>query len=108
MARGRRRSDNAINVWPGYVDALTTLLLMITFLLTVYILAQFFLSQVLSGREKALAHLSEEIAQLTLQLSGERSAKQALEADTARLKSSLQSATDARAALQTEADRLNG
>ncbi|HVN86552.1 MAG TPA: peptidoglycan -binding protein [Candidatus Binatia bacterium] len=114
MARVRIRSYRTPDVWPGYVDALTTLLLMITFLLTVYILAQFFLSQVLSGREKALKHLSEEIAALTEQLTGERKAKQALEGETARLSSAVQAANDARAAseqrlapLQSEIDRLN-
>jgi chemotaxis protein MotB len=108
MARARRRLLRSIDVWPGYVDALTTLLLAITFLLTVYVLAQFFLSQALSGREKALAQLSREIAALSAQLAGERTAKQGLEAD-------LTTATAARAtaeaqvrALQQEVDRLNG
>lgn len=97
MARARRRSYRPADVWPGYVDALTTLLLMITFLLTVYILAQFFLGQVLSGREKALARLSQEIAALNEQLAGERMAKQALESDTTRLTTALQAANDSRA-----------
>lgn len=85
MGRARSRSYRGPDVWPAYVDALTTLLLTITFLLTVYVLAQFFLSQVLSGREKALARLTQEVAALSEQLAGERRAKQALEANTAQL-----------------------
>jgi len=115
MARARRRSYRPADVWPGYVDALTTLLLTITFLLTVYVLAQFFLSQLLTGREKALARLSQDIAALSRQLAGERTAKQGLEANAARLTAALGAATDARAAaekrallLQREVDRLNG
>lgn len=79
MARTRLRSYRPPDVWPGYVDALTTLLLMITFLLTVYILAQFFLSQALSGREKVLDRLSQKIVALSEQLAGERKAKRELQ-----------------------------
>jgi chemotaxis protein MotB len=107
MARIRARSYRGPDVWPAYVDALTTLLLTITFLLTVYILAQFFLSQVLSGREKALADLSREIAALSQQLAGERQAKQALEGDAARLNAALQTAAQRTSWLQGEIDRLN-
>ncbi len=94
MARGRLRSYRGPDVWPAYVDALATLLLTITFLLTVYVLAQFFLGQVLSGREKALARLSQEITTLTAQLAGERKDKLALEADAARLKTRTQADID--------------
>jgi len=114
MPRVRARSYRPVDVWPGYVDALTTLLLAITFLLTVYVLAQFFLTQVLIGREKALAQLSQELEALTQQLAGERSAKQALQEDAARLTASLHTSDAARAEaeqklppLQADLDRLN-
>jgi chemotaxis protein MotB len=100
MARARGRSYRPIDVWPGYVDALTTLLLAITFLLTVYVLAQFFLSQVLSGREKALAHLSQEIEALHQQLAGELAAKRTLEGEAARLSAAVRAADEARAAAE--------
>src|SRR5881396_2188700 len=101
MARARARSYRGPDVWPGYVDALTTLLLAITFLLTVYVLAQFFLSQALSGRQKALERLSREVAALSQQLAGERTAKERLEADAARLSTALEGATAAREASGT-------
>ena len=44
LARGRR-SDSAFNYWPGFVDALSTLVLSIVFLLSVFLVVQFFLSQ---------------------------------------------------------------
>jgi len=100
MARGRIRTYRSPDVWPGYVDALTTLLLTITFLLTVYVLAEFFLSRVLVGREDALRHLSQELAALTEQLAGERKTKQAVEEDR-------DVAVRRSASLQTELDRLN-
>jgi len=112
MARARARLYRQVDVWPGYVDALTTLLLAITFLLTVYVLAQFFLSQALSGREKALAQLSQQIEALNRELLGERAAKSELET---RLTADLRSANDARSAaeqrlapLEGELARLNG
>ena len=114
MARSRIRSYRPPDVWPGYVDALTTLLLSITFLLTVYVLAQFFLSQTLSGREQALQRLSQDVAALSQQLAGERKAKQDAEAQAAGLTASLRSATETReavekraAGLQEDIERLN-
>ncbi len=114
MARSRSRSYRPPDVWPGYVDALTTLLLSITFLLTVYVLAQFFLSQTLSGREKALQSLRQDVAALSQQLAGEHKAKQDAEAQAAGLTASLRSATESReavekraAGLQEDIERLN-
>jgi chemotaxis protein MotB len=114
MARARTRSYRPPDVWPGYVDALTTLLLSITFLLTVYVLAQFFLSQTLSGREKTLAGLRVDVATLSAQLAGERKAKQDAEAKSAALTASLQGANETRdvaeqhaATLQSDIERLN-
>jgi len=114
VARSRIRSYRPPDVWPGYVDALTTLLLSITFLLTVYVLAQFFLSQTLSGREEALQRLRLDVTALSEQLAGERKAKQDAEAQAAGLTASLQSATETRevaekrtADLQEDVNRLN-
>ena len=45
MARGRsRRSGEYGEFWPGYVDVLSTLLLTVTFLLSIFMLSQFFVS----------------------------------------------------------------
>jgi chemotaxis protein MotB len=108
VARSRLRSYRGPDVWPGYVDALTTLLLSITFLLTVYVLAQFFLSQALSGREKALERLSQEVAALSQQLAGERKAKQNLETEAANLATALASSSAARDASEKRTAALEG
>ena len=52
-------------VWPGFVDALSTLLLAIMFLLTVFVLAQFFLSREISGKDDVLNRLTSQINELT-------------------------------------------
>ena len=54
MALGRSRRFEAVNYWPGFVDALSTMLLVIIFLLSVFMLAQFFLSREVTGKDTAL------------------------------------------------------
>jgi chemotaxis protein MotB len=68
----RRRGDNGLNAWPGYVDALSTLLMVIIFVLLVFVLAQAFLSVTLSSRDRQLDQVNQELAKLTDMLSLER------------------------------------
>lgn len=73
MARPRRRgATDELNPWPGYVDALSTLLMVIIFVLLVFVLAQAFLSVALTGRDRALDRLNRQVAELTDMLSLER------------------------------------
>ena len=58
LARGRRRPE-AMNYWPGFVDALSTLLLVLIFLLSVFVMAQYFLSRDVGGKDAALARLNQ-------------------------------------------------
>ena len=84
-ARARRRGGNGLDAWPGYVDALSTLLMVIIFVLLVFVLAQAFLSVVLSGRNKALDQARQELAQITQALSLEKSQAAELRLSVARL-----------------------
>ena len=72
--RARRRYE-AVNYWPGFVDALSTMLLVIIFLLSVFMLAQFFLSREVTGKDEALAKLNRQIEELTNLLALERTQK---------------------------------
>ena len=73
MALARaRRSESGFNYWPGFVDALSTLVLSIVFLLSVFLVVQFFLSQEVTGKDKALEQLNAKIAQLNELLSLEK------------------------------------
>src|SRR3978361_1334518 len=87
LARGRR--DRAIDYWPGFVDALSTLVLGIIFLLTVFVVVEFFLSQEVTGKDTALSRLSAQIAQLTELLSLEKNGKVSLEEQIAQMRSNL-------------------
>ena len=62
MALARSRRERGIDYWPGFVDALSTLLLGIIFLLSVFVVAQFFLSQEVTGKDTALQRLNAQIA----------------------------------------------
>jgi chemotaxis protein MotB len=62
--RGRRRHQG-VDYWPGFVDALSTLVLVVVFLLAVFMLAQFFLAREVSGRDDALTKLNRQLAELT-------------------------------------------
>jgi chemotaxis protein MotB len=62
ISRGRRREFNA---WPGYVDVLSTLLMVVIFVLMVFVIAQVFLSRALTGSQDALAELQTQLAALS-------------------------------------------
>ncbi|MFP4359890.1 MAG: peptidoglycan -binding protein [Alphaproteobacteria bacterium] len=72
MPRGRRDTRPPPEIWPGFVDALSTLLLVTIFLLSVFVLAQFFLGQLLQGRDARLSALREELAATEDALESER------------------------------------
>jgi chemotaxis protein MotB len=101
MALSRTRRDSGMNYWPGFVDALSTLVLSVIFLLTIFMVAQFFLSQEVAGKDTALARLNAQIARLSDLLSLERTGKTSLQDEVARLQASL-------AAAVGERDRLRG
>jgi chemotaxis protein MotB len=92
MALARARRDGGLNYWPGFVDALSTFILGIMFLLTVFVLLQFYLTQEVSGKDTALTRLNAQIAQLTELLSLEKTGKLSLEEQLAQIRSSLSTA----------------
>jgi len=100
MALARNRREG-MNYWPGFVDALSTLLLAIIFLLSLFAIVQFYLSQEVTGKDTALSRLNLQIAQLTELLSMEKSGKASLEDTIAQLRASLGGA-------ESERDRLKG
>jgi chemotaxis protein MotB len=100
MALARtRRGESAMNYWPGFVDALSTLILGIIFLLTVFVVVQFYLQQEVANKDSALSRLNTQVAQLSQLLSMEKSGKADLEGQLVQLRASLANA-------QNERDRL--
>ncbi len=103
MALAARR-HRQIEAWPGYVDVLSTLLMVIVFVLLVFVVAQMFLGQVLSGKEAALSRLTRQVSELGDMLALERKKSGDLEREIASLASELTSAKGDR---DTLADQLN-
>lgn len=93
MASRSRRTTGSADIWPGFVDALASLLLVLIFLLVVFVLSEFFLSRALSGRDEALDRLNRQVAELADLLSLEKQANIQLRGDITQLASQLQAST---------------
>jgi chemotaxis protein MotB len=101
MAYARGHRLQRIDYWPGFVDAMATLLLVFVFLLSVFILAQFFLGQEVTSKDTVLTRLNAQIAELTDLLSLEKSGSRDLQETLAALQANLATA-------EGERDRLQG
>ena len=102
MALARaRRSEAGMNYWPGFVDALSTLILGIIFMLTIFVVFQFYLQQEMAGKDTALSKLSAQLAQLTELFSLEKANKTELEQQLAQMRAGL-------AAAEGERERFKG
>lgn len=102
MARARHRGDNGLDAWPGYVDALSTLLMVIIFVLLVFVLAQAFLTATLAGRNDALAKVTAELQQMSAALSLEKGHSAQLQLSVANLNRELTAAARTRENLASQ------
>src|SRR3979411_526239 len=109
MALARaRRNDTGFNYWPGFVDALSTLVLSIVFLLSVFLVVQFFLSQEVTGKDKALEQLNAKIAQLNDLLSLEKLGSLNLSDQLSQVRAGLASAESERDRVKSLYEGLSG
>ena len=99
LGRGSRRS---INIWPGFVDGLATLLMVVIFVLMVFMVAQYVLTVGITGKDEALGRLERQIHDLAELLSLERSANAELRIDVSQLSSELQSSLSVRESLANQ------
>ena len=98
--RNRRRVRH-IDYWPGFVDVLSTLLLVFVFLLCIFVVAQFFLTREVAGKDNVLQRLNAQLAELTEVLALERSSKRTVQEELSALQASL-------ASVEKERDALRG
>ncbi len=101
------RRRRTFDIWPGFVDALTSLIMVMIFVLLLFAIGQFVLSDTLSGKNRALDALNARVAELARTLSLSQEQKQALDARVAELAASLGSASGERDALQGQLDAAN-
>lgn len=106
MASLSRRDNRSSLIWPGFVDALATLLMVIIFLLLIFVIAQFFLGQALSGRDKALRQLETDLSELTKVLSLTKAQNAQLQFGVENLRDQLSASLSARAELETQLGTL--
>lgn len=99
LSKGARSRDNAY-YWPGFVDAMAQLLLVITFLLSVFMVAQFLLAREITGQDTVLLKLRSRVAELSNLLAMEKSAKTELETSLGALTDNLKSARSKTSELQ--------
>lgn len=102
MARGRtRRGGEYGEFWPAYVDVLSTLLLVVTLLMSIFMIAQYFSAQEVTGKDSALQRLTAQISELTSMLSLEKGKSQSAQDELAALQATLSS-------LKAENEKLTG
>ena len=106
MALSARRSRGSPDIWPGFVDAISALLIIVIFLLMVFTLAQYFLSEQLSGRDEALERLNRQIAEISDMLSLERGANADLRGELSQLSAQLQASISIRDDLSNQLAEL--
>jgi len=106
MASLSRRNRRETNIWPGFVDALATLLMVLIFVLLIFVVSQFFLNNALSGRDEALGRLQSQVSELADLLALEREANKELRIDVSQLSAQLQSAVSRREDLTSQITQL--
>ena len=105
-ALSRRRSSGDDYTWPGYVDALTTLLMVLIFLLSIFSVAQFTLSSALSNKDTAIDTLGRQISTIIEQLNLEKQNSAKLQKDVAALTLQLGQLQAERDTLKADRDQL--
>ena len=102
MIGSSRRNRSGYDIWPGFVDALATILLVFVFVLLFFVVSQFYLGDALQDRDQALADLEAEVAELADTLAMEREERAEVEDELAAVQTRLRATLTERAALRGE------
>ena len=105
MAIARRHRTN-LDIWPGFVDALATLLMVIIFLLMIFMVSQIYLRDALDGRDEALASMDDKVTELADLLNLERKSNTTLRANVSQLTGELESSIARQDALNSKLSGL--
>jgi len=105
MSRLRRR--RTFDIWPGFVDALTSLIMVMIFVLLIFAIGQFVLSDSLAGKNRALDALNSKVAELAKSLSLADDNQRALDARVKELGVSLGQTSGERDQLKTSLETAN-
>jgi chemotaxis protein MotB len=94
ISAARRRAAQSVSVWPGFVDALSSLLMVVIFVLLIFVVAYFLLSEILTGQESELATLHRRLDELTQSLGLEQARRKELTNEMAKLSGVINLLTD--------------
>ncbi len=108
MAGAGRRRQRPMEAWPGYVDVLSTLLMVIVFVLMVFVTSQMFLSLALSGKDDALAKLNLQISEIANMLAMEKKNAEDLKNQLSQMSIELSSSTAERDELKNQLNVVIG
>ncbi len=104
----RRNGHREVSAWPGWVDALSSLVMVVIFLLMVFVVAQFYMATALTGRDEQLSSLNRKVAEMNDLLALERDANADLRVNVAQLSAELQGSVAARDDMTTKMGALQG
>ena len=107
MISSEKRAMSSVSVWPGYVDALSALLMVVIFMILIFTIAQFLLSEILSGKESELVTLQQRVTELARLLGLEEQQSQALKSEMSRLSVMLDDLTEEKESLNTQLATLS-
>ena len=108
MAGRARSRRHAFDIWPGFVDALTSLLIIMLFVVTVFLAAQFVLGDALSGRDRTITDLNRRIDELATMLALEKEKSDRTAKTAEELSAELRATLELRDKAVAERDRLAG
>ena len=104
FANSRRHRHSPLDIWPGFVDALATLLMVIIFVLMTFVVAQLYLTDALTGKDEALSALSKKLEMLTSALGEEQKQNQAMQSKNVELNALLLALKNQLATLHKDLD----
>lgn len=107
MAYARRQRAN-LDIWPGFVDALASLLMVIIFLLMIFVVSQFYLNEEIIGRDKALDRLQNRVSELADMLALERESSAEIRTNLSNVTEQLRASLQRQDALESEIFQLRG
>ncbi len=103
-----RRRQGHLDIWPGFVDALATLLMVIIFVLMTFVVSQLYLTDALTGREETILNLNKRLDKLTLALGSEEAKAKDLELKVEDREKLIDSLSSQLALLQQEISKITG
>lgn len=108
MSSRYHHTQQSSSIWPGYVDAMSSLLMVVIFVLLIFTFSQFILSYILSGQNNELESLHSQIAEITRLLGLEEKKNEKMTGQISLLSSEVELLTQDRSRLRGEVDDLMG